>query len=107
MGLTMPTKRSMLAAGMTEEQIAKEQGRVICYVCGRQVVGLGQRDFPRLQAETFEKDGEEIVIAPPPPGTELGARHRDCEPSEHAIRSTKIWIAAGVAIWDEPEEPKA
>ena len=102
----MPSHRSMVAAGMNEEQIAKSQGRVHCYVCGLPISGLAQRDTPRTQAEHAfdEQSGETLTLPPAPPDVELGVRHRDCEPSEWAAQSRKVWIAAGVRLEQDPNK---
>jgi len=98
----MPTKRSMLASGMTEEQITQAQAKVLCYVCSKEVVGLAQRDTGFEQATAVKMPGGgETIIPPTPPGVKLGTRHRGCAPSEYAVKSIKCWISGKVHIADE------
>ena len=86
----MPTHRSLLAAGMTEDEIAIESGnKHQCYVCEKPVVGLAQKDEPRRQATQI--DG--VTVPPAPPDLKLGVRHRDCKPSEHAESTKKVMLA--------------
>jgi len=98
----MPTKRSMLAAGMTEAEISQAQAKVLCYVCSKEVVGLAQRDDGFEQATAVSlPDGTQAIIQPTPPGVKLGTRHRGCAPSEFAVKSVKCWISGRVHIADE------
>ncbi len=75
----MPTKRSLEAAGYSEDEIKRMGAKYVCYVCGEPLEGIARRDTPNAKAAR-----KRIV---------LGPRHTDCEPSEHEESSKRVMLA--------------
>jgi len=78
----MPTRRSLEAGGY--ETTGATPGTRICYVCQQPVGGLAQRDEPTPEA------GRKGVV--------LGDRHRDCEPSDDAGGSKKVYLVGTATV---------
>ncbi len=75
----MPTRNAMLIAGVDPDE--QPAARHPCYVCGEPMTGLAARDMPTPEAARKQ--------------VKLGDRHRDCEPSEDAGSSRKIFLGVG------------
>ena len=75
----MPTKASLIAAGMDPDDFVSER---TCYVCKEALSGYARRDTPTAKAVRQ--------------GVTLGDRHTTCMPDPDAGESRKVMLSSTV-----------